>query len=148
VRRKERDEQEAKHKARELAAGTATPTVDPSNKAVEKITADAKDEGSGKKTTSEATKATLAVAATDQKSDPEAGKSAKELAAAQDDGLQADERSVASDIKREKEQKAKRDIVLDEAAHIVADEVGLIRTDTKLAATVLPHGVTVPAEVN
>ncbi|MEO7325032.1 MAG: carboxy terminal-processing peptidase, partial [Dokdonella sp.] len=59
VRRKERDEQEAKRKARELAAGTATPALDPSRKTVEKVTADVKDEGSGRKTTSEATKATM-----------------------------------------------------------------------------------------
>ncbi|MEO6688370.1 MAG: hypothetical protein ABIS07_17935, partial [Dokdonella sp.] len=66
----------------------------------------------------------------------------------QDDGLQPDERSVANDLKREKDEKNKRDVVLDEAAHVLADEVGIIRTDTKLAATVLPHGVVVPTEVN
>ncbi|MEP7044426.1 MAG: hypothetical protein ABI843_15280, partial [Dokdonella sp.] len=63
-------------------------------------------------------------------------------------GLQADERDISSDLKREKEAKSKRDVVLDEAAHILADEVGLIRTDTKLAARVLPYGVVPPMQVD
>ncbi|MEO7326108.1 MAG: tail-specific protease, partial [Dokdonella sp.] len=125
-----------------------TPALDPSRKTVEKVTADVKDEGSGRKTTSEATKATMAVAAADPKNTPDATKQAKDLASAQDDGLQADERSVASDLKREKEEKSKRDVVLDEAAHVLADEVGIIRTDTKLAQVVLPHGVIVQTETN
>ncbi|MEO7432890.1 MAG: carboxy terminal-processing peptidase [Dokdonella sp.] len=141
VRRKERDEQEAKHKARDLTAGTATPASDPASKTVEKVTADVNDDASGKHTTTDTTKVVTGVAAA-------GAKATKDPASPQDDGLQPDERSVASDIKREKEQKAKPDVVLDEAAHIVADEVGLIRTDTKLAAIVLPHGAAVPVEVN
>jgi carboxyl-terminal processing protease len=39
-------------------------------------------------------------------------------------------------------------VVLDEAAHILADEISLIRTDTKLASRVLPRGVVMPAEVD
>jgi len=39
-------------------------------------------------------------------------------------------------------------VVLDEAAHILADEIALIRTDTKLAARVLPRGFVVPMEVD
>ncbi|MFT3790881.1 MAG: carboxy terminal-processing peptidase [Rudaea sp.] len=58
----------------------------------------------------------------------------------QDDGLQADERSLKSDLAEEKRRKALKDVVLDEAAHIVADEVDLLRADTKLAAQVLPRG--------
>jgi len=56
-----------------------------------------------------------------------------------DDGLQSDERSVKSDVAREKELKDRRDVALQEAAHILADEIALIRSDTKLAAQVLPH---------
>ena len=73
---------------------------------------------------------------------------AGDAALAQDDGLQPDERGISTDIAREKEAKDKRDIILDEAAHILADEIGLIRADTKLAAQVLPRGVNVPTEVN
>jgi carboxyl-terminal processing protease len=71
-----------------------------------------------------------------------------DTALAQDDGLQPDERGISTDIAREKEAKEKRDIILDEAAHILADEIGLIRADTKLAAQVLPRGAIVPTEVN
>jgi carboxyl-terminal processing protease len=56
-----------------------------------------------------------------------------------DDGLQADERSLTSDVAEEKARKAEKDVVLNEAAHIVADIVDLIRADTKLAQRVLPH---------
>ena len=64
------------------------------------------------------------------------------------DGLQPDERGIENDIKREQAAKEKRDVVLDEAAHILADEISLIRTDTKLASRVLPRGVVMPAEVD
>ena len=53
-----------------------------------------------------------------------------------DDGLQADERSISSDLKREKERKARPDVVLNEAANILVDEADLIRNDTKLAARI------------
>lgn len=57
----------------------------------------------------------------------------------QDDGLQADERSLQAELASEKKRKDEKDVVLDEAAHILADEVDLIRNDTKIAARVLPH---------
>jgi len=66
----------------------------------------------------------------------------------QDDGLQADERSLKSDLDEEKRRKALKDVILNEAAHIVADEVGLLRSDTKLAAQVLPHGPMTKDAVN
>ena len=124
VRRKERDEQEAKRKARALADSRATPAA-----ATAKPADADKDKGAAP-----ATKPPVASDAADD--------------ALGDDGLQPDERSVRSDLAREQEAKEKRDVILDEAAHILADEIGLIRTDTKLAATVLPRGVVVPAEIN
>ncbi len=60
----------------------------------------------------------------------------------QDDGLQADERSLKSELDEEKKRKAEKDVILNETAHILADEVELLRADTKLAARVLPHGTT------
>ena len=64
-----------------------------------------------------------------------------------DDGLQPDERSIASDLKREQARKAQRDVVLDETANIVADMAGILAADPKLAATSLPHAkVEFPAE--
>lgn len=57
-----------------------------------------------------------------------------------DDGLQPNERSLESQLEDEKEAKESNDVMLDEAAHIVADEVDLIRANPKLAADVLPYG--------
>lgn len=57
-----------------------------------------------------------------------------------DDGLQPNERSLESQLEDEKEAKESDDVMLDEAAHIVADEVDLIHADPKMAATVLPYG--------
>jgi len=56
-----------------------------------------------------------------------------------DDGLQADERSLQADLAEERKRKVEKDVALNEAAHILADEVNLIRADTKLASRVLPH---------
>jgi carboxyl-terminal processing protease len=56
-----------------------------------------------------------------------------------DDGLTPGERSITDQIKQEKEADKATDEMLDEAAHIVSDEVGLIHTDTKLATQVLPY---------
>jgi len=56
-----------------------------------------------------------------------------------DDGLQADERGLKIELARQKEQEKAKDILLEESAHILADEIGLIKADTKLAAQVLPH---------
>jgi carboxyl-terminal processing protease len=56
-----------------------------------------------------------------------------------DDGLTPGERSIKDQIKQEKEADKATDVMLDETAHIVADEVGLIQADTKLAAEVLPY---------
>ena len=56
-----------------------------------------------------------------------------------DDGLQADERSLKAELAQEKKRKDEKDVVLTEAAHILADEVNLIHSDTKVASRVLPH---------
>jgi len=57
-----------------------------------------------------------------------------------DDGLNADERSLKTELKLEKEAKKAKDVELDETAHILFDAVGLIKADPKLAAEVLPYG--------
>ncbi len=142
ARRKQRDEQEAKHKARELASGHAMPESDPAAKTVQKITDDAKDRPSGKVDHTAIAKS--GADASVAKDGPSSVAPAKD--SSQDDGLQPDERSIQNDLKREKAAKDKRDVILDEAAHIVADEIDLIRTDTTLAAQVLPHGAIVPPD--
>lgn len=60
-------------------------------------------------------------------------------AAFEDDGLQANERNLLTDLANEKARKNARDIFLDEAVHILSDEVGLLKANTRLAARVLPN---------
>ncbi|HEV7814713.1 MAG TPA: carboxy terminal-processing peptidase, partial [Janthinobacterium sp.] len=79
-----------------------------------------------------------------------AGKNAKAIAAVKaamqsDDGLQVDERSLAAELAQEQAAKSAKDVLLDEAAHILADEVGLLKADSHLAAQVLPYAA--PADV-
>ncbi len=125
VRAKERDDQEAKRKARETLAGTAVPETDPASKA----RTGAEQEGKTPATPRDPTGAEALSAAS-----PTAASDADKASSETDDGLMADERSVSSDLKREKERKARPDVYLTEAANILADEVELLRTDTKLAA--------------
>jgi carboxyl-terminal processing protease len=57
-----------------------------------------------------------------------------------DDGLDANERSLKSELKEEKDAKKAKDVQLNETAHILFDAVGLIQADPKLASEVLPYG--------
>src|SRR5699024_7138407 len=56
-----------------------------------------------------------------------------------DDGLQPNERSLEEQKKDEKEAENANDVMLDEAAYIVADEVELIHAKPELATKVLPY---------
>lgn len=109
ARRKEREEQDAKQKARKAR--------DKASEAAALAKSDVKVSGEAG-----------AGAALDEESDE--GYS--------DDGLQAGERGLKEDLRREKERKARRDFLLEEAAHILADEIGLLRADMRLAERVLP----------
>jgi carboxyl-terminal processing protease len=126
VRREERDEQEKTRKERhpDLAqAGTTTKAgLSASGPA------DPRDAGKTKR-------ANVDVVAVD-KTAPTKPAAANPN---QDDGLQADERSIKDELADEKARKAEKDVVLHEVANILADEVNLLSTDTKLAARVLPH---------
>ncbi|MBS0346003.1 MAG: carboxy terminal-processing peptidase [Proteobacteria bacterium] len=55
------------------------------------------------------------------------------LAALRDDGLQSGERSLAADLAAEKARKDVKDVLLDEAARIVADEVDLLSGNAQVA---------------
>ncbi|MFC5438203.1 carboxy terminal-processing peptidase [Rhodanobacter umsongensis] len=57
-----------------------------------------------------------------------------------DDGLNANERSLTSELKQEKEAKKAKDVQLNETAHILFDAIGMIKSDPKLASEVLPYG--------
>ena len=98
VRRKEREAQEARTKARESRRDVA-------------------GDKTGKRT------------------DKASGNSANYL---QDDGLQSNERNVTASLAAEKARKDAKDIYLNEAAEILADEVELLKSNTRLAARVQP----------
>ncbi|SFM62884.1 carboxy terminal-processing peptidase [Rugamonas rubra] len=127
VRRKERDTQEARSKLREARLlANAVPSGDDPVKI-----ADPK----------EALNHALSAK-------PASGKVAARVAAVKgaartDDGLQADERGLAAELDAEKAAKNAKDVLLNEAVHILADEVGLLKTDTRLASRVLPYAVDV-----
>lgn len=91
-RRKERDAQEAKLKARDLARKT---------------------DNHGKTTASD------------------------EATALPDDGLLSSERNLASDLALENARKKAKDVLLEETAHILSDEVGLLAADARLTSSVL-----------
>ncbi|PWF47703.1 carboxy terminal-processing peptidase [Massilia glaciei] len=57
--------------------------------------------------------------------------------ARQDDGLQADERNLASELAAEKAAKDAKDVMLTEAAHILSDQVSMLATDSRLASRVM-----------
>ncbi len=54
-----------------------------------------------------------------------------------DDGLQSNERNISADLAIEKARKDVKDVLLNEAAHILSDEVGLLTANSSLAASVL-----------
>ncbi|QOY96381.1 carboxy terminal-processing peptidase [Massilia sp. UMI-21] len=122
VRRKERDAQEARAKLREArlagASGISTdePAAGPAGKEARgKVPAPTKP----------------AKAVTSVRGAPR-----------QDDGLQYDERDLAAELAAEKAAKDAKDILLQEAANILADEVGMLRTDTRMASRAMPYMAT------
>jgi carboxyl-terminal processing protease len=58
--------------------------------------------------------------------------------ALRDDGLQANERNLTKELAAEKMRKNAKDIFLNEAVHIVADEAGILKTGVRLAASAKP----------
>ncbi|MBN8886976.1 MAG: carboxy terminal-processing peptidase [Rudaea sp.] len=141
ARRKERDEQEAKRRERhpDQFADAATPAGKPAAAGAKPVAnADDRKAADDPDGVNQSAKIGSTNAA---KTVRRGGDNSN-----QDDGLQADERSLKSDLAEEKRRKALKDVVLNEAAHIVADEVDLLRADTKLAAQVLPRGATAPSK--
>jgi len=119
VRRKERDAQDARSKAREarLAAGKDSHADEPAAAP------------GGKEARSKV---------------PNPTKPAKTVVAArntpqQDDGLQGDERALSAELAAEKAAKDAKDVLLQEAAHILSDEAGMLKTDTRMASRVMPY---------
>ena len=115
VRRKERDTQDARAKLREARLAAQAPADDASS-------AEGKDARSKV---------------------PAPTKPAKAIAlkgsARQDDGLQADERNLVAELAAEKAAKNAKDVYLQEAVHILADEAVMLKTDTRMASRVMPY---------
>ncbi|NNM68895.1 MAG: carboxy terminal-processing peptidase [Gallionella sp.] len=67
-------------------------------------------------------------------------KSAKAAAGAlQDDGMLSSERNLSADLAIENANKNAKDILLNEAAHILSDEVGLLKNNSRLAVGISPQ---------
>jgi carboxyl-terminal processing protease len=118
VRRKERDAQDAKARLREARLADAKATV----KDEPAAGPGAKEARSKIPVPTKPSKGVLAV-----------------KGMGQDDGLQADERNLASELAAEKAAKGAKDVLLQEAVHILADEVGMLKTDTRMASRVMPY---------
>jgi carboxyl-terminal processing protease len=123
ARRKERDEQEARAKQRDSRLAAAPTADDPI------LVPDPK----------EAAKNAIAAKPAGAKQTKQAAAAAVKGVSRTDDGLQGDERSLASELEAEKAAKNAKDVLLNEAVHILADEVALLKTDTRLASRVLPY---------
>jgi len=57
----------------------------------------------------------------------------------QDDGLMSSERNLAADLAIEKANKEAKDILLNEAAHILSDEIGLLKSNPQASISNLPR---------
>ena len=57
----------------------------------------------------------------------------------QDDGLLSSERNLAADLALEKANKEAKDILLNEAAHILSDEIGLLKPNPQASISHLPR---------
>lgn len=64
--------------------------------------------------------------------------------ALRDDGLQAGERNLASELAAEKARKNAKDVLLNEAVHILSDEVSVRNADVRLAARVRNRSALMP----
>lgn len=74
------------------------------------------------------------------KSDNESGKTLTKARSRvlQDDGMQAGERNIKVDLAIENANKNTKDILLNEAVHILSDEAELLNKSTKVATSILP----------
>ncbi|MBI5627123.1 MAG: carboxy terminal-processing peptidase [Nitrosomonadales bacterium] len=74
------------------------------------------------------------------KGNHESGKASAESMnhALQDDGMLSSERKLSADLAIEDANKNAKDILLNEAAHVLSDEAGLLKTNSRLADSRLP----------
>ncbi|SHN39978.1 carboxyl-terminal processing protease [Duganella sacchari] len=128
ARRKERDQQEARAKLREARLLSPTPGADDPI-----LVPDPKD----------ALNKAIAAKPANGKAAPTPKVAGVKGALRSDDGLQGAERSLAAELEAEKQAKAAKDVLLNEAVHILSDEVSVLKTDTRMASRVLPYAADV-----
>jgi len=63
-----------------------------------------------------------------------------------DDGLQAAERNLNSELAAEKSRRKAKDIFLDEAVNIIGDAIELLKTSAALTARVKPDSILIPRQ--
>jgi carboxyl-terminal processing protease len=124
VRRKERETQEARAKLREARLLANTPGADDPI-----LVPDPKD----------ALNKAISAKPASGKAAPTPKVASSQGRAAQRRRPAGRERSLAAELEAEKAAKAAKDVLLNEAVHILADEVGLLKTDTRMASRVLPY---------
>jgi carboxyl-terminal processing protease len=127
VRRKERDQQEVRSKLREARLLSPTPGAD------DPILLPDPKEALNKAISASAKTANGKGAA------PAPKVAGVKGALRSDDGLQGSERTLAAELEAEKQAKAAKDVLLNEAVHILSDEVGVLKADTRMASRVLPY---------
>ena len=69
---------------------------------------------------------------------------ARSAIAFRDDGLQADERNLATDLAAEKARKDAKDVLLNEAVHIVSDAAGVLPNSVRIADRLKPEPMALP----
>ena len=74
-----------------------------------------------------------------RKAEREAAGLAADVAMRTDDGLLASERDLEEELAREKAEEERPDVLLREAAHILADAIALLSSDKSLAARTFPE---------
>jgi carboxyl-terminal processing protease len=116
VRRKERDTQEARAKLREARLAAQAPLDD------------AAAGPDGKEARSKNPTGVKPVRSVALKGLPRT-----------DDGLQADERNLTAELAAEKAAKNAKDVLLQEAAHVLADESAMLKTDVRMASRTMPY---------
>lgn len=79
------------------------------------------------------------LSAREKSGDADKNPNASNSSVQQDDGLQSNERNLDSDLAMEKVRKNNKDILLNESAHILSDELSMLKSNAKLAASVLPN---------
>ena len=145
ARRVERDEQEKKRLERHPTVAAASSDLKTTAPKSASVRADPDHPATAKRADVASSSPVVAIGtgkgAENTSGDADTAGKADDANSRSDDGLQADERSLKTELAQEQKRKNEKDVVLTEGSRILGDEIDLIHSDTKLAAQVLPHPV-------